>query len=145
MKPSVSALLATMFAAGLAVAGANAKTLVYCSEGSPEGFDPGLYTSGTTMDASSQAVYNRLVEFVKGTTQVGPGLAQSWDISPDGLAYTFHLRPNVKFQTTSYFTPSRDLNADDVDLHVRAADEEGQPVLHLLGRDLGIFQFDGDA
>ena len=41
MKRSMSLLLATVFAAGFAVAAANAKTLVYCSEGSPEGFDPG--------------------------------------------------------------------------------------------------------
>ena len=44
---------------GLALAAAlttqvQAKTLVYCSEGSPEGFNPQLYTSGTTFDASSQ-------------------------------------------------------------------------------------------
>lgn len=32
---------------------ASAKTLVFCSEGSPEGFDPALYTAGTTFDASS--------------------------------------------------------------------------------------------
>lgn len=32
-----------------------AKTLVYCSEGSPEGFNPQLFTSGTTYDASSAA------------------------------------------------------------------------------------------
>ncbi len=113
MKRSMSLLLATVFAVGLAAA-AEAKTLVYCSEGSPEGFDPGLYTSGTTMDASSQAVYNRLVEFVKGTTQVGPGLAESWEVSPDGLEYVFKLRKGVKFHKTSYFTPTRDLNADDV-------------------------------
>src|SRR4051812_46546550 len=113
MKRSLSLLAAAALAAGLAAA-ADAKTLVYCSEGSPEGFDPGLYTTGTTMDASSQAVYNRLVEFVKGTTQVGPGLAEKWEISPDGLEYTFHLRPGIKFQTTSYFTPTRNLNADDV-------------------------------
>jgi dipeptide transport system substrate-binding protein len=35
-----------------------ASTLVYCSEGSPEGFDPALYTSGTTFDASSTQNYN---------------------------------------------------------------------------------------
>ena len=35
-------------------------TLVYCSEGSPEGFDAALYTSGTTFDASSKAIYSRL-------------------------------------------------------------------------------------
>ena len=28
--------------------------------------------------------------------------------------YTFQLRPGVKFQTTDFFTPTRDLNADDV-------------------------------
>jgi len=65
MKRSLSLLMATALALGFA-ATANAKTLVYCSEGSPEGFDPGLYTAGTTMDASSQAVYNRLAEFERG-------------------------------------------------------------------------------
>ena len=35
-------------------------------------------------------------------------------ISDDGLQYTFHLRPGVKFQTTEGFTPTRDFNADDV-------------------------------
>ena len=50
-----------------------AKTLVYCSEGSPEGFNPSLYTAGTTFDASSQNIYNRLVEFERGTTTFGSG------------------------------------------------------------------------
>ena len=93
---------------------AYAKTLVYCSEGSPEGFDPAPYTSGTTFDASSKPIYNRLVEFKRGTSQVQPGLAESWEVSDDGLEYTFHLRPGVKFHTTEYFTPTRDFNADDV-------------------------------
>ncbi|MGF6799604.1 dipeptide transport system substrate-binding protein [Paraburkholderia youngii] len=35
-------------------------------------------------------------------------------MSPDGLTYTFHLRRGVKFQTTSYFKPTREFNADDV-------------------------------
>ena len=35
-------------------------------------------------------------------------------MSDDGLTYTFHLRPNVQFQTTDYFKPTRKLNADDV-------------------------------
>ncbi len=91
-----------------------AKTLVYCSEGSPEGFNPSLYTAGTTFDASSRQVYNRLVEFERGTTTLGPALAESWEISDDGLAYTFKLRPGVKFHTTDKFTPTRDFNADDV-------------------------------
>jgi len=91
-----------------------AKTLVYCSEGSPEGFTPALYTAGTTFDASSGAIFDRLVEFKLGTTQIIPGLAESWDVSPDGKNYTFHLRKGVKFHTKKNFTPSRKFNADDV-------------------------------
>ena len=93
---------------------ANAKTLVFCSEGSPEGFDPALYTAGTTFDVSSRQVYNQLVEFERGTTKIVPGLAESWEISDDGLEYTFKLRQGVKFHSIDGFTPSRDFNADDV-------------------------------
>jgi dipeptide transport system substrate-binding protein len=107
---------AAVAVASVLAASANAqqKTLVFCSEGSPEGFNPQLYTAGTTFDASSRQVYNRLVEFERGTTNLVPALAESWEISDDGLEYTFNLRPGVKWQTTSGFTPSRDFNADDV-------------------------------
>jgi peptide/nickel transport system substrate-binding protein/dipeptide transport system substrate-binding protein len=91
-----------------------ATTLVYCSEASPAGFDPSQYTSGTDFDASAETVFNRLTQFKRGGTEVEPGLATSWDASPDGLTYTFHLREGVKFHTTDYFTPTRDFNADDV-------------------------------
>ncbi|MFT6772813.1 MAG: dipeptide transport system substrate-binding protein [Paracoccaceae bacterium] len=100
--------------AALCAGGASAKTLVYCSEGSPEGFDPALFTAGTTFDASSHPIYNRLVEFETGTTNVIPGLAESWSVSDDGLEYTFKLRAGVKFHSNDAFTPSRDFNADDV-------------------------------
>jgi dipeptide transport system substrate-binding protein len=108
------AFAAAMLAASMLGGVANAKTLVYCSEGSPEGFDPGLYTAGTTFDASSRTVYNRLVEFKHGSTEIEPALAESWTISDDGLEYTFKLRQGVKFQSTDFFTPTRDFNADDV-------------------------------
>ena len=51
-------------AAAPATTSAGGKALVYCSEASPEGFDPGMYTSGSTFDASGHAVYNPLVGFV---------------------------------------------------------------------------------
>jgi len=105
---------AALMGAALVAAPVQAKTLVYCSEGSPEGFDPALYTSGTTFDASSRHVYDGLVRFERGTTKIAPALAESWTISDDGLEYTFKLRKGVKFHTTDFFTPSRDMNADDV-------------------------------
>ncbi|HHI82560.1 MAG TPA: ABC transporter substrate-binding protein, partial [Rhizobiales bacterium] len=110
----VKMLAAGLLAAAVMSGAASAKTLVYCSEGSPEGFDPALYTAGTTFDASSRTIYNRLVEFERGTTKVVPALAESWTASDDGKEYTFKLRKGVKFQTTDYFTPTRDMNADDV-------------------------------
>ncbi len=91
-----------------------ATNLVFCSEGSPAGFDPGQYTTGTDFDASAETMFNRLTQFERGGTAVIPGLATSWDVSPDGLTYTFHLRDGVKFHTTSYFKPTRTFNADDV-------------------------------
>ncbi|MCP5073698.1 MAG: ABC transporter substrate-binding protein [Rhodobacteraceae bacterium] len=103
-----------LLVAAVSASAASAKTLVYCSEGSPEGFDPALYTSGTTFDATSHPIYNRLVEFETGTTVVIPGLAESWEASADGLEYTFNLRKGVKFHSNDKFTPSRDFNADDV-------------------------------
>ncbi|TCS63422.1 ABC transporter substrate-binding protein [Varunaivibrio sulfuroxidans] len=113
LKAAVGVGLALTAATALA-ASASAKTLVYCSEASPEGFNPAFYTTGTTFDASSHPIFDRLVEFKRGTTAVEPGLATGWDISKDGLHYTFHLRKGVKFQTTKDFTPTRDFNADDV-------------------------------
>jgi dipeptide transport system substrate-binding protein len=89
------------------------KTLVFCSEGSPAGFDTAQYTTSVEFTAGSYTVYNRLVEFAHGSTDIEPGLAEKWDVSPDGLQYTFHLRHGVKFQTTSFFKPTREFNADD--------------------------------
>ena len=100
----LNSLILAGFAAAMMASTAQAKTLVYCSEGSPEGFDPALYTAGTTFDASSKTVYNRLVEFKRGTTEVIPGLAESWAVSDDGLEYTFKLRPGVEFHNGKSLT-----------------------------------------
>ncbi len=121
MKKPITGLAVTaaVAAAGLALATApakpaHAKTLVYCSEGDPSGFNPSLFTDGTTFDASSRQIYNRLVEFERGTTNIVPALAESWEVSEDGLTYTFNLRAGVKFHSNDSFTASRDFNADDV-------------------------------
>nr|MBP6676200.1 ABC transporter substrate-binding protein [Vitreoscilla sp.] len=49
-------------ALALASAGLQAKTLVYCAEGSPENFSPALNTTGTSFDAA-RPVYDRLTHF----------------------------------------------------------------------------------
>lgn len=117
-------LLGMTAAMALSAGAASAQALVYCSEGSPEGFDAALYTSGTTFDASSKPIYNRLVEFEVGTTEVNPALAESYEVSEDGLTVTFHLREGVKFHSNDQFTPTRDFNADDV---IFSFDRQGNP------------------
>lgn len=91
-----------------------AKTLTVCTEASPDGFDYSLFHANSTADASSEAIYNRLVEFEPGTTRLVPALAERWDIAADGKTYTFHLRNGVAFHTTPWFKPTRALTADDV-------------------------------
>ena len=51
MKTTISAALAAACSALLALPAA-AKTLVYCSEGSPENFTPAINTTGTSFDAA---------------------------------------------------------------------------------------------
>ena len=48
-------------------------------------------------------VFDGLVRYKLGTTELEPGLAESWEISDDGLEYTFHLRPGVKFHDGTPF------------------------------------------
>jgi len=116
-KLFASSMLAIGISAGLLAimptAQAATKSLVFCSEASPAGFDIAQYTSGTDNDAA-EPIYNRLTEFEQGSTSVVPALATRWDVSPDGLVYTFHLREGVKFHSNKTFTPTRDFNADDV-------------------------------
>lgn len=97
-----------------AAAVASAKTLTVCTEASPDGFDYSLFHANSTADASSEALYNRLVEFEPGTTKLVPALAERWELSADGKVYTFHLRGNVAFHTTPWFKPTRPMAADDV-------------------------------
>ena len=91
----------------------SAKTLVFCSEGNPEGFNPQFSTTGTTFDASSRQIYNRLVEFERGTTKLIPGLAESWDVSADGKSFTFSLHKGVKFANAAPVN-GREFTAADV-------------------------------
>ena len=93
---------------------ANPTTLVYCSEGSPENFTPSLNTTGTSFDAA-RPVYDQLVKFARGSTEIEPGLAESWVVSDGGKTITFKLRKGVKIHSgVNDFTPTRDFNADDV-------------------------------
>ncbi|MFO1151112.1 MAG: ABC transporter substrate-binding protein [Alsobacter sp.] len=122
---------------------AAAKTLVFCSEGNPEALNPQIVTTTTGMNAG-RPMFNNLVEFEKGTTTIVPSLAESWTISPDGTDYVFRLRRGVKFHANALFTPTREMNADDVVFSLVRQWKEDHPFHKVSGfnydyfRDLGM-------
>src|ERR1700735_5037409 len=128
------ALAALLAGVGLA----SAKTLVYCSEGSPENFTPAINTTGTSFDAA-RPVYNRLTEFKRGTTDVVPGLAESWEVTDGGKTLTFHLRKGVKFHAFKDFKPTRDFNADDVLFSIERQWKPDNPYFNVTSSNHSYF------
>ena len=55
-----------------------------------------------------KSLFDGLMDYVPGTTTLRPGLAETYEISPDGMVFTFHLRPGVKFHN------GREMTATDV-------------------------------
>jgi oligopeptide transport system substrate-binding protein len=55
----------------------------------------------TNIDTTTETILNGLFEGLVGVAADGltvvPGVASSWDVSPDGLVYTFHLRPDARW------------------------------------------------
>ena len=116
-----------LLALGATQAAQAAGTLTVCTEASPDGFDIMQYESAVTNDAAGMTIYDQLLLFKPGSTEVIPGLAEKWTISPDGLTYTFSLRKGVKWHTTPWFKPSRDMNADDVLWSVNRVNDKKHP------------------
>src|ERR671910_2304294 len=78
-------------------------------------------------------IYDQLVQVGADGISLVPGLAESWDISEDGITYTFHLRPNVVFSDGTPMT-----SADVLYSWVRAANDPAQTwtfTLTALQRD----------
>ncbi|MGQ7791228.1 ABC transporter substrate-binding protein [Faunimonas sp. B44] len=137
MKKHLLPILA--MAAALATTTASAKTLVFCSEGSPESLNPQLVTTSTGMNAA-RPMFNNLVEFAPGSTDLEPALAETWTISDDGREYTFHLRSDVPFHGNASFAPTRPLNADDVVFSLVRQWKEDHPYHHVSGASYDYFK-----
>lgn len=87
---------------------------VYCVNGQVNTFNPQKAGSGLTVDTLAAQLYDRLLDVDPYTYRLVSELAESWEVLDNGATYRFHLRRNVQFQTTNWFTPTRPLNADDV-------------------------------
>src|SRR6267142_1194491 len=115
--PFVVASLALSLAAGSAQAQTRTETLRYVTGASVNTLDPNIPGSTRESFAVSLCTYDRLVSFgrkqlngrwVFDLDTISGELAESYDVSADGLKLTFHLRKDAKFQDGTPVT------ADDV-------------------------------
>src|SRR5262249_32537518 len=102
-KPFVGVVLAVaVIATALALApteraGAQGpKTLVIAIGADQTGLDPQTVENNESGFIMPR-IYDSIVNYKPGSSEVGRGLAESWTVSPDGKVYTFKLRRNVKF------------------------------------------------
>jgi len=102
-RPTLFALLtAALFAAGCAKhetpveEGIRTHTLLIGNQNEPATLDPNLIDALTDENVA-MALFEGLTVIDEKTSAPLPGVAERWDISPDGLVYTFHLRPTAQW------------------------------------------------
>lgn len=75
-------------------ASSSERFLNFDSQAEPEYLDPGMM-SGQVENYFAMALFEGLAEFDAKDSHPVPGVAERWDISPDGTVYTFYLRKNA--------------------------------------------------
>jgi ABC-type transport system substrate-binding protein len=107
-------------------------TLVFGRSGDSTSMDPSHATDGESFYAAS-AVYDNLVQFKYGTTEIEPGLATSWEISADGLSYVFNLRKGVYFNETEFFKQKSEFTSADVVFSYKRQFDKSHPYNKIGG------------
>ncbi len=87
---------ATSSSTSSANGGGNAAQLIVARVKDAVGLDPATQTDGLSLTIS-QEVFQNLVRFKPGGFDIRPDAATSWKTSADGKAWTFALRPGLKF------------------------------------------------
>ena len=97
----------------------------------PRSLDPALSTDVPTGRAVGY-VFDGLVRFTPDA-QVVPGLARSWDVSADGMTYTFHLRTGVKFHDGRPFSAKNVISTFQRVLDPKTKGGRGWPLYPIDG------------
>jgi peptide/nickel transport system substrate-binding protein len=100
--PVMKRLLLTVIALALPLIGCRPatpkrqNTLIFARGADTQKLDPADVDDGESVKVLNN-ICEGLVRFKTGTAEIEPCLATAWTISPDGLTYTFKIRPGVKF------------------------------------------------
>ena len=99
----------------------------------PRSLDPSLSTDVPTGRAVGY-LFDGLVRFTPDA-QVEPGLAERWEISDDGLTYTFHLRSGVTFHDGTPFVARHVVKSFERVLDPTSRGGRAWPLLPIRGAD----------
>jgi len=118
-KPTAAAAAAPTTAPAVKPGATAANTLTFLWGGDTNKLDPPAMDAQEGFIADT-AIYEGLVRYKSGGTDIEPALAESWDIAPDGLSVVFHLRKGVQFHDGSplnaaaiAFSFDRSINKDN--------------------------------
>lgn len=78
------------------------QVLVFGRGGDSVSLDPAIVTDGESFKVTEN-IFETLLEFGEQDTTIQPSLAKEWEVSDDGLTYTFHLQEGVKFHDGTDF------------------------------------------
>lgn len=104
--------------------------LTICNGDEPQTLDPAIVT-GQLEGRICLALFEGLTtRNAKG--DVVPGMAESWEISPDGLTYTFHIRPNAKWSNGDPLNAYDFLNSWERTLNPATASQYSYQLYYLV-------------
>nr|WP_308227064.1 ABC transporter substrate-binding protein SapA [Providencia vermicola] len=106
---------------------------IYCVNGIVTTFNPQLASSGLIVDPLAAQIYDRLLDVDPFTYRLIPEVASKWEVLDNGATYRLTLRKDVKFQETPWFTPTRNMNADDVVFSFSRMFEVNHPYHYISG------------
>ncbi len=106
-----AALIASVAPAAAETGPAQGGTLSYGEYGRPDTLDP-ITSNDMIAVRLTELLFNGLVG-IDRKQQIVPELAESWDVSADGMTYTFHLRKGVTWHARAGEEP-KPFTADDV-------------------------------
>ncbi|MFB5674283.1 ABC transporter substrate-binding protein [Paenibacillus terreus] len=107
--------------------GSKNNTLIFGRGGDSVALDPSITTDGESSKVAKQ-IFDTLLVYEEGSTTVKPSLAESYEVSADGLVYTFKLKAGVKFHDGT------DFNADAVVFNFNRWSDPNSP-----------YKFEGDS
>ena len=99
MKKYIASIVAVL-SCSLYMNSVSAASVNVAIDSSPAGLDPHLITAFNSVIIVQNNIYEGLTN-IDSDLSVVPGLAKSWDVSSDGLTYTFNLHSGVTFHDGS--------------------------------------------